>query len=482
MSKDTFKIIAILQICSSLISFVASSAMVIMVRKERGASTPESRIILGLSLSEFLQSFVMITGPFALPDTVSKSWGVGTKGTCQASGFLFTVCMTVVPMYTVFLCFYYFCKLKYRMTNVEFTRKYEKKIHCTIILINILSAFVALNLRILNPVYTLTLCQAATEPVGCNQDPKEFGECDPVSKMRSDIFILSNYVVLNMLSLLAMVVIMGRLFLHARRMKVLSHEQMVVVSATTGRTRTLDSGESNSNEEVVVDEAEGEERHIISPSQGRKRERNASSRTDEATREKAKKLSTLFVNETVLQASCYIGAFCITHVPVFVSNIALVILDGPHPNFFVEVCPYFFYPLGGFFNVLAYTRPKVAYMRRSNPKLYRSRLLCLWKVLKAGGEIPKEALLTRQTKKEKRVEARKKMSSVPFGVTPFGEVSSENHSISLQGWRGSRLDLVEFNDSIGRFVYDENGISFGSNGMSSKSQKDNDDSFFHQYE
>eukprot|EP00553_Chaetoceros_curvisetus_P001335 CAMPEP_0204622506 /NCGR_PEP_ID=MMETSP0717-20131115/8152_1 /ASSEMBLY_ACC=CAM_ASM_000666 /TAXON_ID=230516 /ORGANISM="Chaetoceros curvisetus" /LENGTH=90 /DNA_ID=CAMNT_0051637237 /DNA_START=872 /DNA_END=1141 /DNA_ORIENTATION=- len=47
-----------------------------------------------------------------------------------------------------------------------------------------------------------------------------------------------------------------------------------------------------------------------------------------------------------------------------------------------------FFPLGGFLNILVYTRPKVASLRRTHPEC--SRIRGFWMVLHAGGEIPDE--------------------------------------------------------------------------------------------
>lgn len=48
------------------------------------------------------------------------------------------------------------------------------------------------------------------------------------------------------------------------------------------------------------------------------------------------------------------------------------------------------YPLGGLFNILVYTRPAVAVLRRRYPEFSRFRALLL--VIKAGGEVPEDDL------------------------------------------------------------------------------------------
>ncbi len=58
------------------------------------------------------------------------------------------------------------------------------------------------------------------------------------------------------------------------------------------------------------------------------------------------------------------------------------------PPEFLHAVAKSFFPLGGFLNILVYTRPKVAVFRRTHPIC--SLVRDFWLVLDGGGEIPKE--------------------------------------------------------------------------------------------
>jgi len=92
----------------------------------------------------------------------------------------------------------------------------------------------------------------------------------------------------------------------------------------------------------------------------------------------------VYKRELVIQVFCYVVNFCITSIPFMISSF-LLLLNWPVPRLLAMFLVVFF-PLGGFLNILAFTRPNVASVRRKNPRM--SRLQALWLVLKAGGEVP----------------------------------------------------------------------------------------------
>ncbi len=63
-------------------------------------------------------------------------------------------------------------------------------------------------------------------------------------------------------------------------------------------------------------------------------------------------------------------------------------INSGQPNEFLGIITALLYPLGGFFNILVYTRPNVASFLRKCPEC--SWCEAFWLVLKAGGEVPDE--------------------------------------------------------------------------------------------
>jgi len=344
-------------------------------RKNGGLKTPYRRIIFSISISDILQSFALTVGPFMLPQYVPDSWGVGNDFTCKVDGFFLTVGSSAVAMYTCLLSFYYLCKLKFRMSDEAFAMKYEQKSHRIIFLSVLIIAIVAFALGIIHPTANKSYCFFANIPTGCARYPEEVGECD--AGIQQKVRIMSRLVMvgLPLSCLFGIVIFMGMLYSHAIAWKrIISNEVSNKRDKDASREMTQEINEEpDCAIEKVYESTEIEPRGDV--------EDRSSSNLDSEKR--VLKLSALYTNEMRTQASCYVAAFVVTYIPL-----ALAILVGrpgkalwlPH-----RILTYF-YPLGGFFNILVYTRPEVAKLRRScNGKM--SRLTALWLVLKAGGEI-----------------------------------------------------------------------------------------------
>ncbi len=203
------------QMCSGSISLVASSLIVTFVALN-GLNTPYRRIIFGLSVSDILQSFAIVVGPFFIrSDTPQAIWGIGNKHTCRFDGFLYLVGVTAMPMYTLFLCIYYVCKLKNRMTNAQFTDRVEKKLHITIIVINLCLYLTALGMDVINPSPFGSTCASAAVPAGCVHRPEVFGECDPnINQLVVIFFTAISSMAVPVSSLIGILVCMGMILWH----------------------------------------------------------------------------------------------------------------------------------------------------------------------------------------------------------------------------------------------------------------------------
>ena len=92
----------------------------------------------------------------------------------------------------------------------------------------------------------------------------------------------------------------------------------------------------------------------------------------------------------MIQAFLYSGVFLAVYALYCVQGFLLFagIMRTPFA-FSIVLCTLF--PLGGFFNILVYTRPSVVTLHRRYSEY--SWLRALWMVLKAGGEVPEERSL-----------------------------------------------------------------------------------------
>ncbi len=212
--KSIIRQIFITQVSSGVVSFLASSTIVTFVVL-KGFSTPYRRIIFGLSISDICQSLGLVFGPFLIESDIKipqAIWASGNTRTCQLSGFLTVIGMNAVPMYTLFLCIYYVCKCKNKMTDSQFAHRVERKTHIFIIVFNLGLYFIALAMGTINPGALGNLCLPAAAPAGCRLDPAIFGECDPFIATAAHVFNVISTAIVPLASLVGIVACMAMLF------------------------------------------------------------------------------------------------------------------------------------------------------------------------------------------------------------------------------------------------------------------------------
>ena len=123
MDLDFWKELAIAQTTTAAISFTSSSALAACVAfkseprsaspsrsngkrclTRHGLSNPYRRILFGLSVSDMMQSFAVVAGPWlTVEGTYLAPWGKGNVHTCRFGGLLLAIAYSAVPMYTLFI-------------------------------------------------------------------------------------------------------------------------------------------------------------------------------------------------------------------------------------------------------------------------------------------------------------------------------------------------------------------------------------------
>lgn len=135
------------------------------------------RIIFSISVSDMLQSFGSLVGPFAVA-TNHSHWSLGNQPFCTFAGLILGVGATGVLLYSPLLAFYYFCKLHRNMSEDEIFCKVEMKAHFFIIgFIAIVNAY-ALVMNAINSATSGTLCTYAATPTNCRFMDDDDIECD----------------------------------------------------------------------------------------------------------------------------------------------------------------------------------------------------------------------------------------------------------------------------------------------------------------
>jgi len=361
----------ILQVFTATSSFVASTIIVFSITccGTTGLSTPYRRIIFGLSVADILQSLALLVGPSSVsPELLGEPDAEGMA--CKVNGFIILLGGLTVMMYTFFLCLYYVCKLKYKMSDNAFRHRIEQKLHAFFVVISFTasSAAVAMDTMHTNGTF-FSFCNLGPSPTLCDRHPDIVGECDPIIMRRADIFIIVLNVVLPAICFVGITVTMGLLYQHA-------YDLNQTIEREVSTPTALRSG--------ISKEEEGESKILT-----KDKVTPAADVEKETPQERVQHLSRLYRREITIQATSYVFAFLFTYVPLIV---AMALITAGFYSPVLDPIVIFTYPFGGFLNIIIYTRPKVASLRRDYPGC--SRLRGFWFVLKAGGEIPEEVDLS----------------------------------------------------------------------------------------
>jgi len=373
---------AIAQIATSLISFLASTAIAAMIYKPSngGLETSYRRIIFGLSIADIFKSFGLLAGPWFVPSSENGTWGLGSTRTCQFDGWILTVGGNAVPMYLMLLCLYYLCKLgplKYRMTDECFYHRVEVRIHVLIVVSNIALASAALGLNTFHPAMIGSVCYYATSPRGCDIMADLVGECDTTSTPFVQFFNLAMVIWLPIISLAAIIILTTLLSCHVQKWD--RSVQRQSQTPTTLRISNIARGRSH-NEEGDF-ESIGRNIGADSASDG------ASEAEEDSyvnAQEGMQHLSRVYVAQHKIQARCYIGTFCLVYLPMVIG--LLILRRKAKVSYSLQLLSHILYPLGGLLNILVYTRPMVIYLRREKPEY--TWLQGFFIVLQSGGDLP----------------------------------------------------------------------------------------------
>ncbi len=128
---DTDQILACIltQKISSVFSIVGSIYVlqdVLRDPKKRSESIYH-RIMIGVSFSDLIFCLNQFVSTWAMP-MGSHKFAVGSEGTCDASGFILELAVTLTPLYTCSLATYYLLELKFNWPSSKM-KSFEKWLH-----------------------------------------------------------------------------------------------------------------------------------------------------------------------------------------------------------------------------------------------------------------------------------------------------------------------------------------------------------------
>jgi len=117
--------------CTGALSFFSSLAIATVILRSR-SNTVFHRILFLISLFDMISSSAIALVTVPMPSDVIYPYAFpsyGTTATCTIQGFLFSTGVAAQLLLGVHLNFYYLCRLRYKIEDAEFTRRFERIIH-----------------------------------------------------------------------------------------------------------------------------------------------------------------------------------------------------------------------------------------------------------------------------------------------------------------------------------------------------------------
>ncbi|GFH48104.1 hypothetical protein CTEN210_04580 [Chaetoceros tenuissimus] len=371
----------VIRTVTSSTSFLCSSIMAFMITNSKNAlGSPYKRIIFGLTISDILQSLGFILSPLAAPkDTPENFWARGNVSTCEATGFILTAGGTALPMYTFLLTFYFYMRVRKKMSPKDFSYKIERYCHVFIITWNLICSCIALFMDYYNPSRTGSFCTMKEYPLYCNSKPEEVGECQRGANGQKASFVLMGIpALISMLGMITTLIVLNvYVFEHERtysmnkerreigccQMIMLQLRHLFCVCLPHRRTQGARNGQENLPPENP---------------QAQQDIRNADL------------LQRSYARASLVQSSLYVIAFCFTYTFLIFDFLYVLISNKPNPEWtFIALS--LTLPIGGLLNILVYTRPKVLKVKEKHPNF--PKFVCLFLVIVSGGEAPDESAI-----------------------------------------------------------------------------------------
>jgi len=405
---NAFEAAAYAQISSASISFVSSLTMATaIVRSDGGLTSPFRRLIFGLSVTDVLQSFGLIVGPFAIPASDISPFGVGNQGTCSAQGFVLELACHALPIYTCGLSYYYYCKLKYDMSDETFSRRIEWKTHGASWLAGLSVSITALATKTLNTNgYTGSFCSCGTFPADCRQHPDLYdaGECRGAKTV-----LTFDYIFLAILVLCQICIIRNVSFMLWHIIK----RDRTFGGANTPPLPTKKNARNSSSSPPDKTSLRADDT-----------ESGISLENDQELPVESAKNFRKTIRRTMMVQSClYVAAFFVTY-SLFWIYLAMFML-GLDPPSSMLIASSITCPLGGLFNILVFTRPSVWILRRRHSYSWLKAFVL---VIKAGGEVPHEF---RDDEPKNKVPSSSQSLETPAMILSAGLVGEVESEVSV---------------------------------------------------
>ena len=371
----------IIPVITGSISFVSSGTIAVMILKCKDSfSYPFRRLIFGLSIADVIQSGAMMMGPLSLPkeyDTLH--WANGNQFTCDLQGFALHIGFAGVPMYVLSLSVYFLSAVKYNINDKKFSEKIEPYLHAISVIWTIAGGIACWVTGVFNVMSSGNVCWYTPFPDNCvtNDDI----ECIRGEKAFTFGWIFGGSNAITLFGIIFCLVGVCRTVINQEKRNArwsVARVSMQSSENESGLMRRLSSALYASLRRSLSVENDDEQHHTGTPVTLGPALRQSSYVPRAARNSKRKK------RETMTQASLYILSFIASCVWAYLYGFLVTI--GEEVPFTIILLFSIFYPLGGLFNILVYTRPKLKSVRKRHPNLTWMR--CFIEVIKAGVGVP----------------------------------------------------------------------------------------------
>ncbi|GFH44223.1 hypothetical protein CTEN210_00697 [Chaetoceros tenuissimus] len=280
----------------SALSLTASSTIVHMIRMSpRGLKSSYSRIIFGISVGDIIKSCGIIVGTFAVPrGTPESPMAFGTITTCSYAGFLLVSGVLTTVLYLVFLIYYFWRRVKHRISPQKFAKKEEKYLHALVWIIASVLPTVLVIQKAINPVKYGSACIISSSPFGCGREEEElYVEC---TRGKSAPELAQALGAMLGLSLLCLLLLLGSITFH-------------VYSIEKTLTPVTTSPSANNNEAQEYSPSNNEVEDL--------REQGSNAPPNENTNDANQRKKKSLTRSSLYQSILYIMAFVITFAAPF---------------------------------------------------------------------------------------------------------------------------------------------------------------------
>ena len=408
--KNDTKIYAIIQTLSSVVSLIASIAIIcIIYRSFDKLSVPLHRLLLGLCIADILLSCAQSFSTLPAPNLFDVIWNAqGNKGSCQTQGFFIFFGSIAAPLYNCSLCFYSLIMVTYKKTrnvNRYVVEKIERYLHLVPVVVPLIGATTILSMNAFNP--NMTYCFIGADPTCTGLECNSNGNVEVLFT----VFSAGPYVFLPCVIIVTMVMMYRSVLKHEKNLGAYGNIGLIRASVLRASSRpdlrgSVTTGRISSLRTLLF-----------------RSSTLASGRPSMVRSNSAREQKRAIMNK----ALSYSVAFIFTYL--FPMIISIRTLIGLESGSVLSILARIFFPLQGFFNFIVFIQPKILFAKKSsreNITWYRAFV----KALKSRGRPRRRGATKFERKRKQKVAVSQRVRAWVSGIVSNKMMKKKSEAIS----------------------------------------------------